>query len=287
MKKICVVSAVGMSVIIVYFGICFLFLWRSLHPEKIFFNRAPYEFGLNAEHTHLFTDDGLKLSGWLIASKKNKQCAIILVHGYPSEKSELLPLATTLAQEFSVFLFDQRYFGTSEGSHTTLGIKEQNDLMRAIDLLNQKGYSCIGVFGHSFGGAVGMLAAAKDSRIRAIVSYGAFSNISSAGIERYKTFGIARYALIDTMMFMARLWIGDLEKNSPINAAKKIRAPFLLAHSIDDEKIPFKHAQYLQKAFGENKIAEYYFPRKTRHAEFSEVLQKKTRQFFIKHLVHP
>ncbi|MBU6415431.1 alpha/beta fold hydrolase, partial [Patescibacteria group bacterium] len=199
-------------------------------------------------------------------------------------KSELLPLAATLAPEFSIFLFDQRYFGTSEGNHTTLGIKEKNDLMRAIDWLNQKGYFCIGVFGHSFGGAVGMLAAAEDSRIQAIVSYGAFSDIPSAGLERYQSFGMVRYPIINAMFFALRLWIGDLEKNSPVNAAQKIRAPLLLAHGTDDKEVFFEHAQRLQHALKKNRNVEYYFPEKTGHAEFPEALKKKTKEFFIKHL---
>lgn len=273
--------------VIAYSGISLIFVWHSVHPDKIFFQYTPEEFGLKAEHVTFSADDGVRLSGWLIGSDTNKDRVIVLMHGYPTEKSELLPLAAALYPEFSIFLFDQRYFGASEGMYTTLGTKERKDLSRGIDFLTGKrGYSRIGVFGHSFGGAVALLTAAEDTRIVALASYGAFSDIQSVGYEKYATLGIARYPLIGAMVFWIKFLIGDIEEYSPVRAMAHIRIPVLLLHSKGDEEVPFIHAERLKKKMEGNQRAEYYFPETGRHADFSAELKDRVKHFFKKHIPH-
>src|SRR5437764_1374469 len=61
-------------------------------------------------------DDGVRLAGWFLP--RPGAPAVVLLHGYPAEKADLLPLATALAPEFATLLVDQRYFGQSESAAT-------------------------------------------------------------------------------------------------------------------------------------------------------------------------
>src|SRR5438046_2249802 len=95
------------------------------------------------------TDDGLKLAAWLVP--RPGAPAVILLHGYPADKADMLPIAARLAPRFTVLLLDQRYFGRSEGRLTTLGFRERRDLGRAVDFLATRGVGAVGVFGFSLG----------------------------------------------------------------------------------------------------------------------------------------
>src|SRR5207253_1543759 len=82
------------------------------------------------EDVAITTDDGLRLAAWLVA--RPGAPAVVLLHGYPADRADMLPLAAGLASRFTVLLLDQRYFGRSEGRLTTLGFKERRDLRRAV-----------------------------------------------------------------------------------------------------------------------------------------------------------
>ena len=70
--------------------------------------------------------------------------------------------------------FDFQGSGESEGRFTTLGLREVGDLLGALDFLSERtGVGPIGVLGNSMGGAVGLLTAARDSRIACVATDGA------------------------------------------------------------------------------------------------------------------
>src|SRR5713101_4239716 len=151
-----------------YVGIAFgLFMalsvvsfWLAVRPPRMTIPLAPADFKLAVEEIWILTADGLRLSAWLVA--KTGAPAIVLVHGYPAEKADMLPLAAALARRFTVLLVDLRYFGRSEGRVTTLGFRERDDLRRAVDALAARGFARVGVFGFSLGGAIALTSAVED-----------------------------------------------------------------------------------------------------------------------------
>ncbi len=226
-----------------------------IHPSKIAIRAIPEQFDLPAEQVTLITDDKLKLSAWLIESPeaKEQKRAIIFLHGYPAEKSDMLSLAAPFYPQFSLLLIDLRYFGQSEGRYTTLGIKESKDVRLALTMLEQRGYERIGIFGFSFGGAVGILTAGKDTRVDALATYASFADAKLLGHEVYKNLFFFKYPLVKLMTIWGRVLFGEwIDDNSPLNAAKDITIPFLLIHSREDEQIPFSHAKLLEEALTNN-----------------------------------
>ena len=117
----------------------------AIRPPLIEVGAKPESFSLSAEEITLSAPDGTALSAWWIPGETER--AIIFLHGYPAEKSDMLSLAAPLSPAFSLLLLDLRYFGQSGGAFSTLGVKERHDVKAAVDFLKEKGVSHIGVFG--------------------------------------------------------------------------------------------------------------------------------------------
>ena len=272
-----------------------------IRPPKIILNRTPADYGLPSEDIILTTQDGLKLSAWFVKGSAltekrpsletekglafESQKAIILIHGYPAEKSDMLSIAKALWPDFSLLLYDQRYFGKSEGRYTTLGVKERLDLKSALDFLESRGIKKVGVFGFSLGGAVGIITAAEDQRINAVASYAAFSNLKILGEETYSHLWPLSKPLVNLMLLWSRILFGESAANiSPYNAAAKLNIPVFIIHSREDEQISFKHAERLKKALAPNSSAEFYFIESGLHGELPIDFDSRVKEFFKKSL---
>ena len=244
-------------------GFVFVSLWSFwivIHPPKIIIGRTPPDVGLEAQDVTITAPDGTKLSAWYIPSATLKK-AIVLLHGYPAEKSDMLLIAKNLYPDFSLLLLDLRYFGESDGMYTTLGVKERGDVKATLDFLESKGHTKIGMFGFSLGGALSLVTAAEDERVGAVASYGSFADIRKLGWETYRHLWILKYPLVELMIFWSKISFGtSVTEVSPLSAAKEITVPTLIIHSKDDEQIAFSHAELLQGALNED-ISEFYFVR--------------------------
>src|SRR4030095_787155 len=168
--------------------------WPAVRRPRIAIPLGPGDFGLTVENVTITADDGVKLAAWLLP--RAGAPAILPLHAPPAEKADLLPIAAALAPRFTVLLLDQRYFGQSGGRATTIGYRERGDLRRALDVLAARGVNEVGVFGCSLGGAVALLAAADDPRIRAVAAYAPFADLRSLGYELYGWLGGAKYSLV-------------------------------------------------------------------------------------------
>ncbi|MBI2217466.1 MAG: alpha/beta fold hydrolase [Candidatus Rokubacteria bacterium] len=270
----------------------FLNFWLAVRPPRIAVPGTPREYRLPSEDVTIETRDGIRLAAWLIprASATRSPAAsgdaraIILLHGYPAEKADMLPIAAALHGELTTLLVDLRYFGRSEGSATTLGHRERFDIVRAVDVLAARGFRAVGVFGYSLGGAVALLAAAEDPRIRAVVAYAPFSDLRVLGRDVYRIFWIAKYPLVELMLAWSRLFLGaDISRPSPAMAAARLSIPVLLLASREDEQIPFAHAERLAEALRNNPRAELRLGRGL-HNDRAPDFERRVAEFFVEHL---
>ena len=253
--------------------------WLAVRPPRLAVARSPEDYRLPVEAVRIRADDGVSLAGWLLP--RPGAPAVVLLHGYPAEKADLLPLAGALATQFTTLLVDHRYFGDSEGRATTLGFRERRDLQRVLDFLETRGTTAVGVFGFSLGGAVALLTAADDPRIRAIVAYAPFADLRTLGHELYGWMWLARYPFVEAMLLWGRLAFGaDISRPTPAEAAARLRIPVLLVHSRTDEQIPFRHAERLRTALASNTRAEFDFMERGRHGELPAGFERRLIQFF-------
>lgn len=91
----------------------------SLKPTRMPIVLRPEDLGLRSQQVTFRTRDGKDLKGWFIPSEKS-QGTIICLHGYPANKSDVLPVVSFLYPDFALFLFDFRAHGESQGFITTL-----------------------------------------------------------------------------------------------------------------------------------------------------------------------
>ena len=272
--------------IVGFIGVSLWAFWLITHPPKIIIGTTPKTLGLKYEDIELKTEDGLALSAWFIPIPNHKlpTSALILIHGYPAEKADLLPLAKVLSTKYSILLFDMRSFGKSEGGYTTLGKYELLDLEAALDFLESRGYDKIGVFGFSLGGAVGIMKS-DDPRIYAVASYAGFSNLRLLGHEAYKNLWVLKYPLVELLAFWNKIFFDyDIDALSPQNVAAKTRKPIFIIHNKEDEQISFAHAEGLKEALKNNPKAQFYFEEGGAHGLFPDNFDELILDFFIKNL---
>ena len=125
------------SVIII--GLAIINFFLAIHPPKMGSNRDPSSLNIEYESVSFQTADGLTLKGWFIPHKDKKSDAVIIVgHGYPFSKSDVLSFAPFLHKHYNLLFFDFRYFGESEGRYTTVGWKEQEDVLAALSYLKTR-----------------------------------------------------------------------------------------------------------------------------------------------------
>jgi esterase/lipase len=128
-----------------------------------------------------FTDrQGGEHEGWLLVGLKGAP-AIILCHGYNSNRSDLLALGSLLRQNhFNVYLFN--FDGPKvRRSYSDLGLEQVNDLLTAVDAVTkQDGVNPhrVGVFGVTTGGYAALVAAERSPVVKALVADTVFDDPS-------------------------------------------------------------------------------------------------------------
>ena len=273
-------AAIAAGMFVVLSAISF---WLAVRPPRMTIALAPADVKLAVEEIWIPTSDGLRLSAWLAA--KPGAPAIVLLHGYPAEKADMLPLAAALARRFTVLLVDLRYFGRSEGRVTTLGFRERDDLRRAIDDLARRGFDRVGVFGFSLGGAIAITTAVDEPRIVAVAAYSPFADLRMLAHELYAWMGPLRYPFVGLMRFWSRLLLdADVTAFPPVAAAARLSIPVYLIASRDDEQIGFRHAERLRQALAANPRAEYEFMDQGRHGVMAPDVEQRLERFFLRAL---
>lgn len=272
-------------------GIILFFLFTSLwgfyisiKPPKIISNISPKDLGLDYENITIKTGDGIELSAWFLPSQKENAKTIILLHGYPADKSNILPALSFLAENYNLFLFDFRYLGQSRGEYSTAGAKEVEDLLVAIHYLKSRNINNIGVWGFSMGGAVALMTAPNAPEIKAIVSESSYARLDLMAQELYR-FPLLNYPLAWLTELWAGLFLGiNLRNVSPADSAKNLNIPVLLIHSKNDEVIPFKNALLIQESLKNNNRAEFWFEENLIHGQLGKKYEQKIEKFFENNL---
>ena len=205
------VSATILRVVVIVFGflvaISLLGFYASIRPPKIVSSLTPRQLNMGYEDVSFKTEDDLTLRGWHIPSARSTEKTLILLHGYPADKGDILPALAFLHQDFNLLLFDFRYLGASDGSYSTAGAKEVEDLRAAILFLKTRGIREVGVWGFSMGGAVALMALTKAPEIRAVVSESSYASLAHMAFELFRI-PLVNYPIAYLVGFWAKLFLG-------------------------------------------------------------------------------
>ena len=279
-----IVGLIGIALFFFFLVVSFSGFLSAIRPSKIHSSITPASFDLDFEKVEMETTDGIKLRGWLVP-KQNSDKIIITLHGYPATKVDILPTITFLHEDFNLLLFDFRYFGESNGSYTTIGAKEVNDLLAAVEFAKEKGFQKIGVWGFSMGGAVALMTVSKTSDINVIVADSAYATLSLFATDPYRNLVFLKYPLAFFTRLWPRIFLGmSIEEASPVEKVKGVKIPILLIHSFDDEVVSFQHALLLKDALKDNPLAEFWFEGGVLHGQVQKEYQKRVSEFFQKNL---
>lgn len=149
------------------------FTYRILSEYNDVENVTPSNFLLNNYENQNFLDaEGVEHAGWLLRGLRGAP-VILLCHGYGSNRSELLSLATVLQENhFNVYLFN--FYGEKGGQHWsdfgTRNIQILKAAMRAVT--QQPGVNTVrmGLFGRTTGGYAALAVAEQTPAVRAVVA---------------------------------------------------------------------------------------------------------------------
>lgn len=231
-------------VIVAMGGICWAASDKAIHPAEHGYKWSLASYpDLKAREIRFPTRDGLSLEGLYFQGVK--PAVIVLSHGYGDVQQQTLPFAHFLHEAgFSVLTYNMRGRGHSGGSATTLGAWEQKDLLSAVDYLSAAHPDVakeIGAWGISLGGAVSILAAAQDSRIKAVVDDSGFSdapNVISTAFTHFIGLPAFPFAPLTVGLSERRLGI-DIDSVRPMDVVGEISPrPIFFIHNLGDNVVP-------------------------------------------------
>ena len=199
--------------------------------------------------------------------------AVLVLHGFKGFKDWGMfpPLSERLAQAGFVVISpnlsgsgvdDEGDFSLPERfGHNTFSA-ELEDVRRVIDALmaGQLGVptpSTLGLVGHSRGGGIAILQAARDPRVRTLVTWAAISSVERWPAPQRNAWRAAgktdiQNARTGQVLPLYTDVLDDIEQNASaldIEAAgRRIRVPWLLIHGTEDESVHFAEAERLKAA---------------------------------------
>lgn len=147
------------------------------------------DFGFEQEKQfHIRMQDGTRLAGHLIVPARpdpaDKLPAVILVDDWARTPGELILQSAQFAAEgFVVVRYQARGFGHSSGSLDLAGPLDVADFSAVVDWVLEHAPvdgQRIGVVGVSVGGAIALIAAAEDSRLRAVAALSGWADLEKS-----------------------------------------------------------------------------------------------------------
>ena len=142
--------------------------------------------------------------------------------------------------------------GKSEGLYEEATIsKEVEDIRSVLDACGRAGFKTLGYAGHSMGAAVGVLAAARDERIRALVSLAGMVHVQTFVARHFGHHAVGDALLEKPHCRLSQAYLDDsAEIGHVLEEARGVVVPWLLLHGDNDELVPLKDAEDAQSENG-------------------------------------
>ncbi|MBI3266440.1 MAG: alpha/beta fold hydrolase [Chlamydiae bacterium] len=258
------------------------YFYTSLKPPRFITPLTPAHYGLKWENVSFKTGDGLCLKGWWIPHLTSQQ-AIIICHGYPFDKGNVLPLSIFLHENYPLLFFDFRAMGESEGNVTTLGYRETRDIEAALDFLETKGIHEVALMGLSLGASTCLLAS-RDPRVQAMIADSPFASLNQLLDETLCKLGPAKKIFKILLVQLGRWFLKiDIAQVEPLKTIREGKIPILLIHGDKDTYINPSHSMRLKKARPD---IEFWLVPDSQHGEaherYPEEYEKRMNRFLEK-----
>lgn len=245
------VSRAGLLVAI---AVPFLFAIVQFHPQRVAGRGSPADLGIAYRAVRLKSSAG-RLAAWFVPGPTDRGPVVLMAHGIGVNKENFLP-AVALVHDlgYSVFIFDFRAHGASDGRVTTFGYLEAADVRAAVSWIRAElPGRPIHAMGFSMGGAAVLRVAAESDAFDRIIIDSSFARAESvARASVIAWFGVLQTPAWHLGRFWGWLISGvDLANHEPRRSIAAIRdRPILLIHGLADELIPVSEARDLAHAAG-------------------------------------
>jgi alpha-beta hydrolase superfamily lysophospholipase len=240
--------------------------WRVFTGERLYKHPVSDKPDTLYQDVQLKTASNLSIAAWYrewlpLESVLDTTCSVspdpgargtvILFHGYTGNKSLLIEQADMFrCQGYNVMLIDARDHGASEGTTTTLGYREAEEVKLAYDYVKSKGEKRIFLWGFSMGAVQIMKAIADyDLELAGVILEEPFLSLQSHAKNRVSMQGFPK----QPFGFFITFWVGAQRGFNGFNFntvgyAKKINCPVLLQCGAKDQLVTKEEADQIFKA---------------------------------------
>lgn len=199
---------------------------------------TPQSYGMRFEPLQIRTADGETLDAWWVPAE-DARGVVLFFNGNAGNISHRLDYLQMFHRlRYSTLIVDYRGYGRSTGTPSEAGT--YRDAEAAWDYLRHARLAQprdVVIAGESLGGAVATWLAAKVGP-RAVVLFSTFTSVNDLGAQVYWFLPVR---------LLSRIGYDNREN------LKRIRAPVFIAHSRDDDIVPYAHGKRLFEAAGEPK----------------------------------
>lgn len=201
------------------------------HPLR--YPQGNWQPALEFEDVDFVSKDNTKLHGWYCPSH-NSRGTVLLAHGNGGNITHRANWIAYLQKELklSVFIFDYRGYGRSEGKPTTEGALEDARAARTkLCALAGTTDSEIFLMGESLGGAIAVQLAA-ESKPRGLILQSTFSSLHEIAKVHFPFFA----------------GLVNKDKLNSVETIKQYDGPLLISHGTADHTIPYNQAEAIYSA---------------------------------------
>ena len=231
------------TALVAYLGIVLLVYLAQSHmiyfPEsgrKIV--NTPDQIGLAYESVEIATENNETLHAWYVPAPEAK-ATILFFHGNAgniSHRMDYLPMFHRLG--YNTLIFDYQGYGQSSGSPSEIGTyQDATATWQFLTEVKNIAPAEIVLFGESLGGAIAAWLAAKENP-GLLVLASVFTSVPDMAEKIYPFLPVR---------LIARFNYNTLE------SLQSVTSPVFVAHSPQDEIVPFEHSQILFQAAAEPK----------------------------------
>jgi len=248
-----VIALLALLATIIVLSLSVYVAWNILHPEKEAIK--PFSSNIVPDYSNISIpvgDKGITLSGWYF-KKLESDRTVILAHDYGKnrlqfEESTMNIVKGFLNKGYNVLTFDFRNSGKSDGSLTSMGALEVDDLTAVISYTTRLHNSRhIVLMGFGTGATASILAGAKSENVDALIldsPYTDFDDYVNYRAEKWNLpLKLFRYTVPKAVKVLGNINTDDV---NPIGAIIDLSPrPVLFIHGKDDSSIPANNSREL------------------------------------------
>ena len=267
-------------------GTPLLQVFLALRPYRVEFDNRPEDYKMEYRDIEFEGAGGVKLKGWYIPAEEETEKTVIVCHGHGFNRGKVLHKVAYLQKKYNLFLYDLRYFGKSEGEHTTLGFLEKEDLRKAAEFIKQETETeKLAFYGFSLSAATVLMADTEEAE--AVIADSPFTSLEALSERIYMYLpGKTKKPMLGLVdRYMGRYFDLDMDSINPLENARNMDRPVLLIHGTEDFQIPCSHSEHLHKEIENSELYRVEGATHVRSYEKDpEKYQKKVQEFLEKNL---